>query len=84
MTALNTPEGLALLVASLVLMTTGALLALLGALASAGVSGSRSRGVVVLLLGPVPVVVKGGARTALVAFLLAAAALVLFLYLLLA
>ncbi|MEM0375281.1 MAG: hypothetical protein QXO17_00740 [Nitrososphaerota archaeon] len=83
MTPLNPLEFAAILVAALVLIATGFLLVLLGALSTAGTGDRRSRGIVVLLLGPIPLVVRGGARVTLVAFLLAAAALLLFLYALL-
>ncbi len=81
MTGLGALEVLALLLLSSVLIAVGLLLVLLGATASQNEGTARSKGLVVLLLGPIPLVLRGSARIVLLAFILAAALLLLFLFL---
>jgi uncharacterized membrane protein len=81
MNGLGTLEVFFLLVLSIVLIAVGILLILLGTIASQSENTVRSRGLVVLLLGPLPIVLRGSARIALLAFVLAAALLLLVLFL---
>ena len=81
MTGLGAIEVLALLLISTVLIALGFLLVLLGATASRNEGAVKSKGLVVLLLGPIPLVLRGSARIALLAFALVAALLLLFLFL---
>jgi uncharacterized membrane protein len=81
MTGPGALEVLALLLLSTVLIALGFLLVLLGATASQNEGTVKSKGLVVLLLGPIPVVLRGSARIALLAFALVAALLLLFLFL---
>jgi uncharacterized membrane protein len=81
MNGLGTLEVFFLLVLSIVLIAVGILLILLGTIASQSEGTVRSRGLVVLLLGPLPIVLRGSARIALLAFVLAAALLLLVLFL---
>ncbi len=77
MTALSAFEVFALLALSVVLISVGLLLVLLGSVARRDEGAVRSRGLVVLLLGPVPIVLKGSTRTVLVALAFAVALLLL-------
>jgi uncharacterized membrane protein len=79
MSGLGVLEVFALLAISLVLIAVGILLVLLGTTASQGEGTVRSKGLVVFLLGPIPIVLRGSARIALLAFVLAAALLLFFL-----
>ncbi len=81
MTGPGALEVLALLLLSTVLIALGFLLVLLGAAASQNEGTVKSKGLVVLLLGPIPLVLRGSARIALLAFALVAALLLLFLFL---
>jgi uncharacterized membrane protein len=81
MNGLGTLEVFFLLVLSIVLIAVGILLILLGTITSQSEGTVRSRGLVVLLLGPLPIVLRGSARIALLAFVLAAALLLLVLFL---
>jgi uncharacterized membrane protein len=81
MTGLGAIEVLALLLISTVLLAVGFLLVFLGATASRNEGAVKSKGLVVLLLGPIPLVLRGSARIALLAFALVAALLLLFLFL---
>ncbi len=81
MTGLGAIEVLALLLISTVLIAVGFLLVFLGATASRNEGAVKSKGLVVLLLGPIPLVLRGSARIALLAFALVAALLLLFLFL---
>jgi uncharacterized membrane protein len=83
MSGLGVFEVFALLALSFVLIAVGILLVLLGTTASQGEGAVRSKGLVVLLLGPIPIVLRGSARIALLAFVLAAVLLLLFFLLLL-
>ena len=81
MTGLGAIEVLALLLIATVLIAVGFLLVFLGATASRNEGAVKSKGLVVLLLGPIPLVLRGSARIALLAFALVAALLLLFLFL---
>ena len=81
MTGPGAIEVLALLLLSTVLIAVGFLLIFLGATASRNEGAVKSKGLVVLLLGPIPLVLRGSARIALLAFALVAALLLLFLFL---
>ena len=81
MTGPGALEVLALLLISTVLIAVGFLLIFLGATASRNEGAVKSKGLVVLLLGPIPLVLRGSARIALLAFALVAALLLLFLFL---
>ena len=81
MNGLGTLEVFFLLVLSIVLIAVGILLILMGIIASQSEGTVRSRGLVVLLLGPLPIVLRGSVRIALLAFVLAAALLLLVLFL---
>ena len=81
MTGLGAIEVLALLLIATVLIAVGFLLVFLGATASWNEGAVKSKGLVVLLLGPIPLVLRGSARIALLAFALVAALLLLFLFL---
>ena len=75
MSGLGFLEVFALLALSFVLIAVGILLVLLGTTASQGEGAVRSKGLVVLLLGPIPIIVSDGASFPLVMLL----AVVLFL-----
>jgi uncharacterized membrane protein len=83
MSGLGVLEVFALLALSFVLIAVGILLVLLGTTASQGEGTVRFKGLVVLLLGPIPIVLRGSVRIALLAFVLAAVLLLLFFLLLL-
>ncbi len=82
MTALTAVEVFALITLSFVLIALGLLLALFGIMASQGGDEARSKGLVVLLLGPIPIVLRGNAKVALLAFALSAALIIALLILL--
>jgi uncharacterized membrane protein len=82
MSGLGVLEVFALLALSFVLIAVGILLVLLGTTASQGEGAVRSKGLVVLLLGPIPIVLRGSVRITLLAFVLAAVLLLFFLLLL--